>query len=414
VTSRELADLLVALLGSNAPKAAALGALDRASGKRFLQASAKHGVAPLLYRSLSASGGDVPPELLARLHDIYLHSSLRNQALRDDAAAVFGALREAGVRAIALKGVHLAFAVYPDPALRPMNDIDLLVSPQEDQRAAAVLRGLGYGITDALGKTVDYTALHHARPVIKSGSVQVEVHHRLELPGSPFSVDQDGIRSRARAGDGMPGGPDVFSPEDLLLHVCAHIAYNHAFDVRLLALQDVRQVLRRYGERLDWTRARAIAEADGRAPFVGMALAVTERLWPGSVPERALASWPLGEEDAEVRDAAVEYVKQMPVELPVGVRRMRSAGSARERIVALLEAVFPSPERMREIYQVPASRSVVWSYLWRPLDVLRRRWLDLVRLTAGNEAGMDALARDDRQRVLQQWLASKGGGGLPT
>lgn len=37
---------------------------------------------------------------------------------------------------LVIKGAHVRECVYPDPALRPANDMDILVSPQDRQRAA--------------------------------------------------------------------------------------------------------------------------------------------------------------------------------------------------------------------------------------------------------------------------------------
>src|SRR3989304_1227557 len=66
-------------------------------------------------------------------------------------ASIFRQLGEAlsacagrGLWPVALKGVHLAARGYPSPALRPMNDIDLLFAPDELSTAESILESLGY------------------------------------------------------------------------------------------------------------------------------------------------------------------------------------------------------------------------------------------------------------------------------
>ena len=75
-----------------------------------------------------------------------------------DAAAVacISALREEGIRAILLKGPVTAAWLYSDDAFRDYTDIDLLVSPEEFERAARTLERLGYRdkLTDRLPNEV--------------------------------------------------------------------------------------------------------------------------------------------------------------------------------------------------------------------------------------------------------------------
>jgi hypothetical protein len=57
---------------------------------------------------------------------------------------VLAALTEAGLLTILLKGAALAYTLYPDPALRPMSDLDLLIHPQDLKQAVQVIQSMGY------------------------------------------------------------------------------------------------------------------------------------------------------------------------------------------------------------------------------------------------------------------------------
>jgi putative nucleotidyltransferase-like protein len=53
--------------------------------------------------------------------------------------------KEKGIRPLLIKGIALAYTVYPHASLRrPGNDIDLLVTPEEFLQAREVLLAQGY------------------------------------------------------------------------------------------------------------------------------------------------------------------------------------------------------------------------------------------------------------------------------
>ena len=68
----------------------------------------------------------------------------RNILLYADLARALRALSDAGAPVIVLKGAALASTVYPSIAHRPMGDVDLLVRPQDLERARRTLEAAGY------------------------------------------------------------------------------------------------------------------------------------------------------------------------------------------------------------------------------------------------------------------------------
>lgn len=79
------------------------------------------------------------------------------------------------------KGAYLADACYPDPVLRSRCDIDLLVPPEEIDRALEVLRADGWK------DPYDYRPRHHC-PVMHKGGTALEVH--LGLPHLEVSAER--------------------------------------------------------------------------------------------------------------------------------------------------------------------------------------------------------------------------------
>src|SRR5665647_338343 len=112
----------------------------------LIEASGRHGVTPLLYHRLRTSHSDVPipANVITRLRQAYLDNVARNMGLYHELGKVLELLRRDNISVIALKGVHLATAVYRNIALRPMCDVDLLVKQTDLLRVQEILVEQGY------------------------------------------------------------------------------------------------------------------------------------------------------------------------------------------------------------------------------------------------------------------------------
>jgi hypothetical protein len=89
---------------------------------------------------------------------------------------------------VLMKGPEVA-ARYPDPALRPFRDLDLLV-PDAERAHAALLRA---GFEPIGHQDTFYANRHHLRPLVLPGTpLVVEVHRRPEWPkwGAPPPTEE--------------------------------------------------------------------------------------------------------------------------------------------------------------------------------------------------------------------------------
>jgi hypothetical protein len=94
-------------------------------------------------------------------------------------AAICSTLEQAGVAAVPLKGPLLAECLYGDPALRESNDIDLLVAPEDLERAVLLTsRHLGYEPPADAVREDGRPLLHYHLPH-RQGAPAVELHWRL-------------------------------------------------------------------------------------------------------------------------------------------------------------------------------------------------------------------------------------------
>lgn len=178
---RALADVCAALRGHAEPDADWLSLIELAN-----QAL----VTPAVHRALEASGAlaDVPQEAAAFMADVAARNAERNRRLWAMAMDAVAALNAAGIEPTLLKGMAV-WAVSGEADFdRMMSDVDLLVRPDEVERAIAALQAAGFGL---LGR---YEG--------------AEVHVAAEL-GRPSDVGLIDLHQRA---PGPPGMAEVFDP----------------------------------------------------------------------------------------------------------------------------------------------------------------------------------------------------------
>ena len=174
-------------------------------------------------------------------------------------------LEAAGLAPIALKGSWLAYHAYPEPAQRPMRDIDLLVPAERVLEGYGILLAAGYRSALPLELPLaEYVRLEKHLPIlIAPRGTLVELHHRLWEPDGRLdhaTPPQDAALLRARAIVGSDR-IRVLSPQDTLVHLIVHAVYSHRLDCGPLLLPDIDFLLRQAS--IDWPAFWAQSRAEG-------------------------------------------------------------------------------------------------------------------------------------------------------
>jgi hypothetical protein len=288
-----------------------LRALDTPSSERLYAMALRQGVAPLLYHRLQAQRADtaLSKERVRPYKEAYLGTAARNLQGYRDLRELASALLAADIPIIVLKGVFLTEVVYRNPGVRPMVDMDLLVPQEHLATAAQILADGGFHTAKPLTADVIVQAVQHLPISTKSVAARaVEVHWSLTPPHQPYSVEVTEFWQRAIPAT-IAGLPlQALCPEDLLLHLCMHLAYMHEFACGLRPFCDVAATLNHYGEQLDWTAVveRASRWRWGRGVYLALYLAGE---WLGAaVPASALAALRPADFDPSLCAAAREQV----------------------------------------------------------------------------------------------------------
>jgi hypothetical protein len=249
----------------------------------------RHGLIPLLYRTLSGLGSSkVPPEILERLRS--LSEAFRFQSLLfvRELLNALRALETAGVTAMPYKGPALAAFLYQDLALRQFSDIDLLVRPHDAVKARHVLLKQGFVPKRRIYEPLEGAWVQfHCEFAFSAleGQVLVELNWRVaprywRLPEIP-DLAWNRLGRLSLAGVSVPW----FAPEDLLFVLCLH-GCKHKWDT-LKWLVDVAELLRGHPD-LNWREMTDEARRTGSERMFAVGLFLANDLLDAPLPADVL------------------------------------------------------------------------------------------------------------------------------
>lgn len=289
------ADLLRAIsahgIGAGDPSAGA--ALDDDEFSDVFTDAARHRLVGLWLAANEAGAAGLTPRQRALLEQ---HQSLRMElCLHLDRLLLelHDVLDTAGLEHRFLKGVVHALRLYPDPALRPYGDVDLLVRGGDIDRALQVMGGLGIvrpkpelrpGFDRRFGKGVTMRAPARGRGTRRHG---VDVHRTFASGPYAMTIDADALFD-ATASVSI-GGTDVpvLGSTDMFLHACFNAAVSDEQPTLISQRDVVNAVL---DDALDWEAA--IDRAASWSAAIVVARAVRDA-WQaiGPAAEPPIVSW---------------------------------------------------------------------------------------------------------------------------
>ena len=129
---------------SPARDAAVRAAAAGVDWERFHRVVLRQRVSGLAHAALQSAGVTLPAPVDARLSQLVQGVSYRALALASESVRLQALLRTEGVLALFIKGAALARLAYGSEVLKHSRDIDLLVAPDDAERAFSVLEREGY------------------------------------------------------------------------------------------------------------------------------------------------------------------------------------------------------------------------------------------------------------------------------
>ncbi|MCZ2127939.1 MAG: nucleotidyltransferase family protein [Anaerolineales bacterium] len=136
-----------------------------------------HGMAPLLRHHLRRANAAIPKETAQILDGLYARHRAANRVHAQTLLQVNALFAQAGIQMLLLKGLGLAYQCYPDPALRPVSDMDLLIRWQDSRPALDLLASANFRVDALPSAPKPVPAELTADSPLKAGlSTRVELH----------------------------------------------------------------------------------------------------------------------------------------------------------------------------------------------------------------------------------------------
>jgi hypothetical protein len=339
----------LALLASPGPNGPALLSVLHSLGPEeipgLVERLVHHRVDGLAWRAL----GGLP----AAETDTWLRATLRRRHQQRAAAALAQGLAlaemletfaDAGLPVIVMRGLRNSEWIYRDAGSRPFEDHDLMVRPQDEPEAAALLARAGC-------ETIP-------PGLFRRGGVAFDLHTdplgARRRPGRArvLAIDTDEMFRDARPGR-VAGAPALLlQDEDDALLMAIHVV-KHSFD-RLVRTADLAHLVAVHGRALSWERVREKAERARALGLVGLAFGAAE-----SLGVTAPAAIRLDEPVRGLTGLLLRRVRALsPLPYSGELLVALAAPRLRDRAAYLLDALLPAGE-------APAAG-------WRAADLPRR------------------------------------------
>lgn len=282
------------------------------------------------------------PDRLGFLRGVYESNLARNIVIASKTQELFGRFHAAGISFAPLKGFYLLNTVY-GIAERSMNDVDVLVRPEEIQKAIEIAVAMNYFVASPLPDKITHNRnINSVFLRENDGWFAVHLHWNIINTSAPSpSANPESI-----ATDIWKGTVEIqrehfrfraLSSEATLIHLCEH-AFKHSFSMMYLLL-DICKFVHRVP--IDGRAARKLAEKWGLLPVVATTLTLLSEEFP--IPSNLASEFPRAGSSEIARLTAARFrVNGASVINYAAIQKSES-----DRIGFLKETFFPDDESLK-------------------------------------------------------------------
>lgn len=199
---------------------------------------------PIIYNRLKVEPG-IPESILSPLHKLYKANALQNVHIFSELKKILSAFNKQNLEPVLLKGCYLAPVIHKNLADRVLRDIDILVDMNELEKSQSILESLGFlqppdkkmSFSSTQEKSAFFSKYKHLYPFEKNG-ILIELHTTIVNENDP-KIDIQALIRRTIKIRILDHEARIFHPEDFLMHLCVHLAYQDKFTNGLQALYDI-------------------------------------------------------------------------------------------------------------------------------------------------------------------------------
>ena len=325
-----------------------------------------------------------PRALRARFEAALRDELATEQITRRELREVIAALHAEGVSPLLFKGAALAVTHYPDPALRPRIDVDLLTTSDEIRVATAVFERLGYRrslcVTGELVSSqvsddrIDRYLVSSQIPYSKIDRYGVQhafdLHWRISIPqvfANLLSMEE--LVAGSLPVPSLGEAARSVGPVHALAIACIHRVAHHRDDDRLIWLYDIHLLAGalRPAEPEEFLR---LADDKKISAVCGQALSRAHEEFGTRLPSGLLENL-RNVEARNGREPSAAYLHPDMRKVDVLLSDLVALKSSRQRWRLLREHVFPPAAYVQKVYGVSDRALLPVFYAWRFIEGAR-------------------------------------------
>lgn len=209
------------------------------ASKNFIELLNEHHLLGIFFQFFNDS--TLPTEC----HNQYKKQWIHNQVIHQELEAIGELLSRRGITATILKGAHLLLDLYPDLGSRFLSDIDLLISNNDIDVLEKTLTELGYSFKNQKKFHGNYFKRDYSK-LIGNIEINIELHTKLF-----FHLEDENWTKETTPYLNL----NKLSPEDLFVHLCGHLAFQHTFS-SLYWLFDIYFYYQKDASQINWKGVR--------------------------------------------------------------------------------------------------------------------------------------------------------------
>ena len=211
--------------------------------------SARHGVLPLIYKTLNTLNTKLQSDslgtLLSGLKPRYMSTVQKNMLMTAELIRVMNLLKENDIDALAFKGPALSQIAYGDITLRQFGDLDILIKKEDMKKVEELCISMGYVAYYDLTEVQKDAWYSYTKDMVfyhpKKNSI-IEIHWLLLDADYPLQVNLDTLWGNTEIVEINKQAIQTFDKNTLLLYLCIH-GSKHLWE-RIAWIKDIDQMIR--------------------------------------------------------------------------------------------------------------------------------------------------------------------------
>jgi len=312
------------------------------------------GVSPLLYKKLNKHRElktVFPQEFLDKLKKAYIWTKIQNKLFLDEIKRL-----SKNAPLLLIKGAALLMVVYDDYALRPMEDIDIIVREDNLEYVHKVLINDGYRLIKTEYSKWD-RRLGSGRTYVKE-LITIDLFTHLEALYIGANKSRQLFLNAVQIGDNL----FILATEDLILHCLIHMA-NHHFFYRLIWLYDVKEIIQKLS--VDWDRVLIKLKKVNFPFLITEGLREVKEIFSLDIPSDILKARELK------RNCYINWIKKYHgrIKIADNISSFLSIPGIKNKLVLLFSALFPSYQYLRVRFQTSNTLFLFFLRIIRPFYV---------------------------------------------